>query len=195
MPKSLKDIEKTKQRIIQAAYSLFSTQGYSATSIRQVATSAEIAQGGLYNHFADKEALFVAVISQYMPFVRIQNLTESAPDTNKREFLRYIMQGLIDEYRESPASLKLLLIELVEFEGKHNESIIMPVALSVMEFVQHLGSLDGEMRPIAPATLFRSMMGVAFAQFIGDALTVNTPIENTDPEEAINVFLDGVLLS
>lgn len=194
MAKSLENTEATRQTIINAAYELFSTQGYSATSIRQVAQGAEIAQGGLYNHFANKEALFVAVMKQYHPFAHIQPLLSKAPTTNKRDVLRYLVLTLIHEYRTRPNGIRLLLTELVEFEGKHSEEIFEPIAIQMMQFIQHLASVDGEMREINPATFFRVVVGIAFAHYLGDALLSGTPLATADPEEAVTVFLDGILL-
>ncbi|MDG2046836.1 MAG: helix-turn-helix domain containing protein [Halioglobus sp.] len=54
--------ERTASRIMDAAEGLFATHGYDGTSLRQIATQAEIKQPGLYNHFSDKEALYQAVL-------------------------------------------------------------------------------------------------------------------------------------
>ena len=60
--------EQTRQAIIQAAHDLFLQQGYHGTSMRQIARNAEIALGGLYNHFASKEEVFEAVFLEYHPY-------------------------------------------------------------------------------------------------------------------------------
>jgi AcrR family transcriptional regulator len=194
MAKSRESTEATRQSIINAAYDLFSAQGYSATSIRQVAQTAEIAQGGLYNHFANKEELFVAVMVQNQPFARIQPLLKDIPTTHKRDALRYLALTLINEYRSRPNSVRLLMTELIEFEGKHSEAIFEPIAVHMMLLIQQLGSMDGELRDISPATFIRALLGVAFAQYLGDALMAGTPLETSNPEEAVEIFLDGILL-
>ena len=49
--------ERTRQTIEEAAYELFLENGYSATSMRQIAERAELALGGIYNHFSGKEEI------------------------------------------------------------------------------------------------------------------------------------------
>ena len=54
--------ERTRQTIEEAAYKLFLEQGYSATSMRQIAEQAGIALGGIYNHFKAKKRYFEVII-------------------------------------------------------------------------------------------------------------------------------------
>jgi AcrR family transcriptional regulator len=54
--------QRTANRIVDVAEELFATRGYDGTSLRQIAELAGIAQPGLYNHFAGKEALYEAVL-------------------------------------------------------------------------------------------------------------------------------------
>ncbi|MBW7456917.1 TetR/AcrR family transcriptional regulator [Paenibacillus sepulcri] len=49
--------EQTRIRIQDAAYSLFSEQGYEHTTIEQVARLAGVAKGTFFNYFASKEDL------------------------------------------------------------------------------------------------------------------------------------------
>ena len=52
--------EATRLAIEDAAIELFMEQGYHATSMRQIAKRAELALGGIYNHFASKDEIFEA---------------------------------------------------------------------------------------------------------------------------------------
>ena len=60
---------KTKQKILDTALNLFSTKGYKATTVRDIAGSIGIKQSALYNHFKNKEEILETLIS---------NLTSSA---------------------------------------------------------------------------------------------------------------------
>ena len=59
----------TKKEILDAALELFSTQGYEATSISQIAEAVGIRKASLYSHFASKQeildSLLQAVMEQY----------------------------------------------------------------------------------------------------------------------------------
>src|SRR6185503_10304472 len=51
-----------RARILDAAYDLFQSQGYSATSVHEIAAAARVTGGALHHHFATKKAIAMAVI-------------------------------------------------------------------------------------------------------------------------------------
>jgi len=53
--------DATRQALVSAARTLFSEQGYHAVSVRDLASQAGVTRGAFAHHFADKEALFLAV--------------------------------------------------------------------------------------------------------------------------------------
>ncbi|WP_374379102.1 TetR/AcrR family transcriptional regulator [Dongia sp.] len=54
----------TRNRIKEAALELFVTKGIIGTSVRDIAAAAEIAEGGLYRHYASKEDLAWKLFSE-----------------------------------------------------------------------------------------------------------------------------------
>src|SRR5579864_6379548 len=57
-------VQQTRERLRTVAYQLFLQQGYLATSIDSVLAAAGISsKETLYRHYANKEALFVDVLS------------------------------------------------------------------------------------------------------------------------------------
>lgn len=56
---------KTRQRLLDAALTLFSQRGYAATGIREILEVAGVTQPTLYHHFADKASLLQALIEQH----------------------------------------------------------------------------------------------------------------------------------
>jgi len=53
---------RTRQALVVAARERFGEQGYAATSIDEIVRQAGVTKGALYHHFADKDALFRAVV-------------------------------------------------------------------------------------------------------------------------------------
>jgi AcrR family transcriptional regulator len=60
---------KTKDKILKAALKLFSSKGYKATTVRDIAGAIGIKQSALYNHFKNKDEILETLVS---------NLTSSA---------------------------------------------------------------------------------------------------------------------
>ncbi len=66
---SLSKGSKTKDKILKHALKLFSSKGYKATTVRDIAGAVGIKQSALYNHFKNKDEILETLIS---------NLTSSA---------------------------------------------------------------------------------------------------------------------
>src|ERR1700680_255167 len=58
--------KRSRAQILAAALKLFSRAGYHGTSIRDIARAARASTGNVYHHFPDKEAIFTALIEQYL---------------------------------------------------------------------------------------------------------------------------------
>jgi AcrR family transcriptional regulator len=54
--------ESMRSALMQAGRMLFIRDGYAATGTPEIVAAAGVTRGALYHHFADKEALFAAVI-------------------------------------------------------------------------------------------------------------------------------------
>ncbi len=59
-----------RERILAAAVEEFKEQGFADASIRNIANNAEISLGNIYRYYANKEALYFAVIDPFMESVK-----------------------------------------------------------------------------------------------------------------------------
>ena len=53
-----------RSRILRAASILFAERGFRGVSISDVATSAGLVKSSIYHHFENKEALYLAVLTE-----------------------------------------------------------------------------------------------------------------------------------
>ena len=58
------EAEQTRARILASALDLFSTKGYSRTTLTDVAARLGMTKGAVYWHFASKEALLLALVDE-----------------------------------------------------------------------------------------------------------------------------------
>lgn len=63
-PLPREEAEETRQTILRVAHELFMTYGYRSVTTRQLAEACGLTQPALYHYFADKEELYLAVVTE-----------------------------------------------------------------------------------------------------------------------------------
>ena len=74
--------EETRGRILAAAAESFARQGYDVTSVDAICRLAGVSKGAFYHHFATKQALFLALLNDWLEGLdeQIQSILFTAPD-------------------------------------------------------------------------------------------------------------------
>lgn len=189
----LKKGESTRLAIEEAAISLFMEQGYHATSMRQVADGAGLALGGIYNHFKSKEEIFEAIIVDKHPYKRILPLVLETPGETAEEFLRNAFKVTVNELGGNPVYMKLMMIEMVEFNGRHGASMLKEIAPKVLPVFEQMLKVRRGLRIANPAMFLRSFFGMIISYFITETITANSVISKFMPQNAADVYIDMYL--
>jgi AcrR family transcriptional regulator len=193
----IKKGEATRLTIEDAAFNLFMEHGFHATSMRQIADRAGLALGGIYNHFSSKEDIFAAIIMDKHPYKQILPLILSAKGDTAEEFIHDAAQAMVSELGRQPDFLKLMFIEIVEFNGAHVNLLIREVAPKILPVFEKLVKVRKNLRPFHPAILLRSFLGMFFSYYITEILLSGSVIAKLMPknsfEQFVDIYLHGIL--
>jgi AcrR family transcriptional regulator len=187
--------ENSRQAILQAAYGLFLENGYSATSMRQIALRAGLALGGIYNHFPGKETIYSTLFIERHPFQQILPVLLRAPADNIEQFVRESAHAMVDELGKRPDFIKLMFIEMVEFNGRNMPLVQNEVLMQVLPLIERFNVRDA-VRPIPAFVIFRAFLGLFFSYYMTELLLVNLPEELKEEstlDHFIDIFLHGIL--
>ncbi|HSB01859.1 MAG TPA: TetR/AcrR family transcriptional regulator [Anaerolineales bacterium] len=198
MPKDkLKKGETTRIAIEDAALELFMQYGFHGTSMRQIAEQAELALGGIYNHFSSKEEIFAALIMDNHPYKQIVPLILAAEGGTAEELFYSAAQAIVSELGKRQDFLKLMFIEVVEFNGKHINLLITEVAPQLLPVFEKVVKVRKNLRHTNPAILIRSFLGLFFSYYITDILLQGTIVAKIMPkdsfEQFVDIYLHGVI--
>ncbi len=182
--------ETTRMAVEDAAIELFMEQGYHATSMRQIAERAGLALGGIYNHFASKDEIFEAIIVDKHPYKRILPLVMETPGDTAEEFLRNAFKITVAEFSKNPIYMKLMMIELVEFNGKHGASMLKEIAPKVLPMFEQMLKVRKGLRISNPAMFLRSFFGLLVSYFLTEMITANSVLTKLMPKDAADVYID-----
>jgi AcrR family transcriptional regulator len=118
----LRQVE-TKTVIARAAAELFSTKGYLATSIDDIAEAAGISKGKVYYYFKSKAEILHFVCSKYVQ-LDLENLEESLKQKQDTlEKIRYIIDHHINHYTTNTFAAKTLIKEAYSLPKKYLKQV------------------------------------------------------------------------
>lgn len=188
--------DRTRAALIEAAYQLFNNKGYHATSMRDIATEAGLALGGIYNHFQSKEDIFVAMLLERHPFLEILPELQAAQGDTVEALVRDAARRMIAKLDQQPLFLNLIFIEVVEFKSKHIPQLFELFFPPMLAFVQRFQQASGPLRDLPLPVVLRSFVGVFFSFVITDMLIGKQLPMGTAPEafeHFVNIYLHGIL--
>ncbi len=193
---SIRKGERTRAALLEASYELFITQGYHATSTRDITTAVGLAVGGFYNYFRTKEDIYLALLTERHPLLKILPALQNAQGDTVEELVCDAAVHMIETLGERRRAFGLMYVELAEFRGKHLTQILKMVQPSFLEFAQRLNQARGTLRDVPMPIMLRVFLGLFFSYFITDWLiSKQLPASVTQDvfDGFVDIYLHGIL--
>lgn len=136
---------ETRERILDAATELFSSQGYAGTGVSEIARRAGIEKAALYWHFRSKELLLAAVIERIDAQWIEQIRRHVAEAVEPRDRLEHFVAGLRRLVADQHHLLRLMMsIALERSEASKTRDAVRRILdrtaeVVAQEFEQSLG--------------------------------------------------------
>ncbi len=194
---ALSKSERTRQTIEDAAYNLFLEQGYHGTSMRQIAERAGLSLGAIYNHFDSKEDIFQALVIEKHPYKQILPLIGQSEGQTAADYIRNAARAIQQELGRHPDFVKLMFIEIVEFNGRHFPHLFQTIYPHILPALQRLAAPESGVRPLPLPLLLRTLMGSILAFYLTEFLmtddTLPSDLRSASLEDFLDIYLHGIL--
>lgn len=191
MPKEkMKKGEVTRLAIEDAAIELFMEQGYHATSMRQIAKRADLALGGIYNHFKSKDDIFEAIIVDKHPYKKIVPLILAAEGETVEDFLGNTARIVINELTSQEYYVKLMLIEIAEFNGAHGAALLKELVPRILPIFEKLIETRKGLRVTNPIVLMRSLIGMVLSYMLTEMIISKSMVKKLMPKNILDLYID-----
>ncbi len=185
--------EKTRQKIISTAVTLFQQQGFDATTMEQIAEEADIAKGTLYNYFPVKEAILAGYIQAAFGkknpdrFVNLRSL----PDTRARmvAILKDLMSGVQAQGEIFEKYLTYQVQNILSLQKPASErSGIERLSSEIIR----LGQQSGEIRADLPVSILEDQFEFVFVEVAKQFYTAPDTFQAQETiEVCVDLFMQG----
>jgi AcrR family transcriptional regulator len=114
-------MEKKKSRIEEAARKLFISQGFHATSMRNIAAGAGTSLGNVYNYYRTKEEILESIIGRYQTVIdsRLRAIFDEIDEPLESESLIRFGKQIKEMVNAHHDFWLLMYIDVLEFENRH----------------------------------------------------------------------------
>jgi AcrR family transcriptional regulator len=179
----------SRDKILEAAESLFAVGGYSAVGMRQLATSVGLSKSALFHHFPTKSDLYADVLDRVLE--RLENALGEDEQGDPGARLDRWIASVVGTLAEDAPAARLLMRALVDEEPfpafvlEANERELMPFEARLVRIIDRFRALleegieRGIFRPVAIGDAIQTVIGTIFFHFasgdLGEAL-VGEPI-------------------
>jgi AcrR family transcriptional regulator len=153
-----------REQLIKAAMRLFSEQGFHGTTTRQIAEAAGVNEAIIFRHFASKEELYWAVVSDRIRSSgRRQKIEEYlASGQSDLEVLASIAETLLARTREDTALTRLLLFSSLR-SAELSDQLFRTYISEGYELLSNYikaGIEQGRFRQVDPLIAARGFLGM-----------------------------------
>ena len=111
----------SRELILEAGLTCFSSQGFRGTSMKDIAQVAEISVGRVYHHFKSKTELFTELLDQYWGVLEDPNNPINQLILNARfpDDIPQLAQAIKDIVSQNKKHIMLIYVDVIEFHGEH----------------------------------------------------------------------------
>lgn len=120
-----RNTNETRERILDAALSVFSRKGYHDTRLDEIVDESGTSKGSIYFHFPNKKQLFIALVDKFADLLE-ERVIESVPDDEPSVVrVRVALTTVLNTFSKYRRPAKILLIQAAGlgsiYEEKRNE--------------------------------------------------------------------------
>jgi len=190
--------DTTRNRILQSALKLFARKGYDATTTKDLASAANVAEGTIFRHFPTKKAILVEVATLGWIEILTDLLTELSEMEGYKAVAK-VMRKRMAHLRENGDLLRVCFIE-AQFHPELRERIQLEVIAKMTDVAEAFfqTAMDkGIYRQMNPKIVAQVFLGMFAIAGFSDQTLMNpeaSPLALQEMAEGISdIFLHGVL--
>lgn len=144
-----RQVQERRGEILSAALQLFESKGYLETSMEEIAETADVARGTLYNHFESKADVLLALTDSVAEQWLDKGRKTFGKTDSPTKAIKEVLTACAEWFDKHPSSAKAFFYAMRELISRH-DSNCPPRSLVPREYVvqaQEEGEITSEFAP------------------------------------------------
>lgn len=189
--------EQTRARILEAAQSCFTENGYDATGVAEICRRAGVSKGAFYHHFPSKQTLFLALFDRWLEELDEQMISSRTRTVGVQEALETLAALADRVFLDARGQLPMFL----EFWTKAaRDPAVWQATIAPYHRYRDLfagmisaGIAEGVLRPVDAQTAARVLLAQAMGLLLQGLLDPDGANWGEVAQESMRIFLHGVV--
>lgn len=174
------DNMEVKDRILDASEDLFSSKGYDATSMEQIAKKAEVTKSLIYYYFESKEKILEELISKYMVTTMKEKRDVLLSNQSNTSIIEQSMQKGFDFLFKNKRIMRILITEMLK-DNIRNNNLCKMVGDMITASAANLKSLGMDIKDddeFAMYSFFFGLIPIIAFMHLGDTWMKNNQLDS-----------------
>jgi AcrR family transcriptional regulator len=189
-------IEARRNQILNAAAAVFAEKGFYRATTKEIAQTAGVSEGTIYNYFASKPDLLIGIMTR---LTELENLDEELTDalqSDARDFLIAISRHRLGLIHQNDKMVQAILPEMLvnpELRERFRQQFVQPTTTLFEQYIRARIELE-HIRPINVPLAVRAVqsifLGLLVLRILGDELLQSK--WDDLPEALATILFDGL---
>jgi AcrR family transcriptional regulator len=189
-------VEARRNQILDAAAAVFAEKGFHRATTKEIARTAGVSEGTIYNYFDSKADLLIGIMTRLAELEHLDQELADALQSDARDFLVAIFRqrmGLVQQRDEIIQAIMPEILVNPALRERFRQQFLQPTVMLFEQYIQARVEL-GHIRPLNVPLAVRAVQGMFVGLFILRILGDETLLSGWDelPEVLATLIFDGL---
>jgi AcrR family transcriptional regulator len=189
-------IAARRAQILDAAAKVFAEKGFHRATTKEIADTADVSEGTIYNYFGSKEDLLIGIMTRLAKVEALPQELMEALHGDIRDFFVAAFRQRLGHIEQAEEMLQALLPEVMvnfELREQYYQQFVLRIATLLEQYVQtriemgHIRPVDGPLVARAVQSMF---VGLILLRILGDEVVLSK--WEDVPEVVATMIFDGL---
>jgi AcrR family transcriptional regulator len=197
-PDSIREqlVEARRSQILDAAAAVFAEKGFHRATTKQIARTAGVSEGTIYNYFDSKAALLIGIMTRLAELENLDQELADALQNDARDFLVAIFRHRMGLIQQNDEMVQAILPEMLvnpALRKRFYQQFVQPTTTLLEQYIQariELGHIRPLNVPLAVRAVQSMFVGLLVLRILGDETLLSEWDEL--PELLATLIFDGL---
>jgi AcrR family transcriptional regulator len=189
-------IEARRNQILDAAAAVFAEKGFHRATTKEIARTASVSEGTIYNYFASKADLLIGIMTRLAELENLDQELTDALQSDARDFLVTIFRQRMGFVQQKVETIQAIMPEILVnpvLRERFYQQFVQPTTTLFEQYIRtriELGHIRPLNVPLAVRTVQSMFIGLLVLRILGDE-TLLTEWDEL-PEVLATILFDGL---